>query len=234
MSRPSIRGSHSAGLLKSSPMAMGVVEVWRMRRNHSLSFGRQGVFEEEQVEGFELLREDDGVGGREPLVGVVEQFHLAAHGRAQVLEHPDRAAHVAPRVEIVAGFRALGRRDPRLPASVSADLAAHVPVVLLHVPLDVLRHFLGRCAVGVDVRVRRLPALSAEELVHGHARPFPLDVPQRHVHAGDRVVQHRAVAPVPVHHGRLPQVLDIVRVLADEEGVSGGVRWRCGRPGTAG
>ena len=180
--------------------------------------GRQGVFEEEQVEGFELLREDDGVGGREPLVGVVEQFHLAAHGRAQVLEHPDRAAHVAPRIEIVAGFRALGRRDPRLPAPVSADLAAHVPVVLGHVPQDVLRHFLGRCAVGVDVRVRRLPALSAEELVHGHARPFPLDVPQRHVHAGDRVVQDRAVAPVAVHHGRLPQVLDIVRVLADEEG----------------
>ena len=44
-----------------------------------------------------------------------------------------------------------------------------------------------------------------------------LDVPQRLVDAADGVVQHRAVAPVGAVVHRLPDVVDAVGGLADQE-----------------
>ena len=72
-------------------------------------------------------------------------------------------------------------------------------------------------ARGVGVQRRRLAALAAEQLVDGHARPLALDVPQRLVDAGQRVVQHRPAAPVGADVGRLIDVFDVVRVAADQE-----------------
>ena len=47
--------------------------------------------------------------------------------------------------------------------------------------------------------------------------PLALDVPERHVDAAHRVEQHRAVPPVRADVGRLPDVLDLVGVAADQE-----------------
>ena len=76
---------------------------------------------------------------------------------------------------------------------------------------------LGGRPVGVDVHVRGLAALAAEQVVDGHARLLALDVPQRLIHTGDGVVQHRPVAPVPVHHRHLPDLLDARDVATDQE-----------------
>jgi hypothetical protein len=67
------------------------------------------------------------------------------------------------------------------------------------------------------VQRRRLAALAAHELVDGHAGAFALDVPQRLVDAGQRVVEHRATAPVGADVGRLIDILDVVRAAAEEE-----------------
>ena len=71
----------------------------------------------------------------------------------------------------------------------------------------------------VGVAVHRLARLAPEELVHGHPGLSPLDVPQRHVDAADRVVEDGPVPPVRARVEGLPGVLDAVRGLADEEGL---------------
>ena len=65
---------------------------------------------------------------------------------------------------------------------------------------------------------RGFAAFAAQELVHGHAGAFALDVPQGDVDARNRVVEYGSVAPVPVDHIHLPDVFDTVHVPADEKG----------------
>ena len=67
------------------------------------------------------------------------------------------------------------------------------------------------------VGVGRLAAFAADQLVDGHVGLPALDVPERLVDAADGVVQRRAVAPVGAVVARLPDVLDAVHRLADEE-----------------
>ncbi len=64
-----------------------------------------------------------------------------------------------------------------------------------------------------------MPHLAAEQLVERHAGALTFDVPQRDVHAAHGVEQHRTVAPVRAHIARLPDILDLVDVAADEEGL---------------
>ncbi len=62
-----------------------------------------------------------------------------------------------------------------------------------------------------------LAAFPAQEFIQRHPRELGLDVPQRHVHARQGVVQHRPVAPVRVDPRRPPEVLDPLRLLAAQE-----------------
>ena len=68
---------------------------------------------------------------------------------------------------------------------------------------------------GSSSRRRAAPCRRAADRAASGA--LALDVPQRDVHAAHRVEQHRAVAPVRAHVARLPDVLDLVDVAADEE-----------------
>ena len=58
---------------------------------------------------------------------------------------------------------------------------------------------------------------TAEQLIDGQAEHFAANVPQRLVDAGDRRADHRAGAVEAVHVHRLPVVLHLHRVGADEE-----------------
>ena len=88
-----------------------------------------------------------------------------------------------------------------------------------------MRHALARVVLDllevaparVEVAGGAEAAFAAQQLVERHAGALALDVPQRDVHAAHRVEQHRAVAPVRAHIRRLPDVLDLVDVAADEE-----------------
>ena len=66
-------------------------------------------------------------------------------------------------------------------------LHANVPVALPHVGPYLLLDAGKIAAAGVAVGVDRPPALAAEELIDGHAGPFAEDIPQRDVHAAERM-----------------------------------------------
>jgi len=79
---------------------------------------------------------------------------------------------------------------------------------------------LGRvAAVGMGIERCGLPASPAEELVDRHAGEFALYVPKRGVHACERVVQHRSLSPVGAHVEGLVNVLHVIRVPADDQGL---------------
>ena len=75
--------------------------------------------------------------------------------------------------------------------------------------------------------------LAAEQLIERHAGALGLDVPQRDVDAAHRVEQHRPVPPVRADVARLPDVLDLVDVAADEKRLQVFARARSGRPARA-
>src|SRR4029453_18679815 len=77
--------------------------------------------------------------------------------------------------------------------------------------------FLERASARMEVTISSVPDLSAEQLVERHLRPLGFDVPQRNVDTAHRVEEHRPVAPVRAHVARLPDVLDLVDVAADEK-----------------
>ena len=58
--------------------------------------------------------------------------------------------------------------------------------------------------------------LAAEEFVDGHAGALAFDVPKGHVHAAENVVVDGAIAPVGAEMAALPEVFDLLGVLADE------------------
>ena len=92
---------------------------------------------------------------------------------------------------------------------------------MTHALLDVgaggVFDFLHAGARCVAVHVGAVTSLAAEQCVDGHIGPLSLDVPQRLIDAAHGVVQHRPVAPVRADVHRLPDVLDVVRVLALQE-----------------
>ena len=62
----------------------------------------------------------------------------------------------------------------------------------------------------------RVVSLAAQHLVDGHARAFPFDVPERHVHGRQDIIVHRSATPVRAHLRALPEVLDTIRVFAQQ------------------
>ena len=99
----------------------------------------------------------------------------------------------------------------------NADLGTDVAVAFVHESADALLNLLQHGAAGVSIQVHGFAALAAEQLVHRHSGPLAENVPQGHVHAADGVAQHRAVAPYDDDERRLPDVLDLQRIFAEEE-----------------
>lgn len=146
---------------------------------------------------------------------VVDELHVVADPGSDLLKQLHRVPDILPCIQIHpvvsaggSGFRglAVGR------AAVAAALAAQVGDPHLLKAQDIVTDLLDIPAVHVPVDRDALPDLSAEELVEGHIRQLALDVPQRHVHAGNSVVFNGAVAPVGVLVHQLPQLLDVLRV----------------------
>ncbi len=100
-----------------------------------------------------------------------------------------------------------------------AHLHAHVAPALGHVLAGIVDHFLEFRAAGMGVCIGGFAAFSAGELIHGHAGLASLDVPERLVDTADGVIEHGAVLPVRRVVTRLPDVLDAVGGLAEQEGL---------------
>src|SRR5437762_2401924 len=59
---------------------------------------------------------------------------------------------------------------------------------------------------------------AAEQLVKRKAGNFRFDVPQRHVDGGDRAHRHRSAPPIGAAMEILPNILDLMRIAADQTG----------------
>jgi hypothetical protein len=70
----------------------------------------------------------------------------------------------------------------------------------------------------VAVDHRAVAAGAAEELVDGQPGRLPLEIPQRHVDGGDGRHRDRPAPPIGAAVEELPDVLDPVRIAADQAG----------------
>ena len=68
-------------------------------------FRGERIFEEEQLERFNIFGKLDGIDRRKALVDIVEQLHLIANAAADVLDHLEHVAGVSARV-VVGALRA--------------------------------------------------------------------------------------------------------------------------------
>src|SRR6185437_16325918 len=68
-----------------------------------------------------------------------------------------------------------------------------------------------------------LPGLAAQQLINRHAAALAQDVPQGAIDAAERIVAFRAGAEILLHIGRLPDVLDLIAALADNERLETGL-----------
>ena len=122
---------------------------------------RNGVLQEGQVVGLQLLGQTDGVGRSDALVHIVHQADLIAHLAADAVEQFDGITDVGIAVQIHAGLcahRCTGRGMAVLAAAVTAALAADGLDADLTVLGDVLAD-LGQVAaidVAVDVYKRQI------------------------------------------------------------------------------
>ena len=163
------------------------------------------------------LGEIQRVDGGQPLVDVMAELKGVPIGDAELFHQLQHVFHVCLGVKIPAGEGVFRPVQVGVLSAVAAHLYADPAVAPLPQGLHPLQGLLrvGPLRVGVAGDAR--PAFPAEQLVERHSRQLPLDVPQRHVYPGQRVVEHGAVAPIAHTHGGLPDVLNVGGVLANEE-----------------
>ena len=124
-------------------------------------------------------------------------------------------------VVVALALVALGGRVARdavdRPQSGDRGLDADRPVSLIEVRPHVVEQ-LGKITAGcVAVGHQSGSGCAAEQLVQRHPGGFRLDVPQRDIDGGDRRHRHRPAAPVCAAVEKLPGVLDLVGVPADQQ-----------------
>src|ERR1035437_9543685 len=241
---PDVRDMHSDEIDQAIPderHVFGLVDIqlahrqWdaRLRSEHPEVVPARGceyVLQKEQVVGLEVLCELDSHDWRDPLVNVVQQLDAFPELASEVFEHSRNQPAVGPRlprilvrVETCPGsVRTTRLRDVHTASAIrrvagDLDLTADVTETLFHVPTDLVLEFRQVAPGRVHIDTSRTAALAAEQLVHGHAGPLALDVPERLVHAGDGVVQNWSAPPVGADHSCLPDIFDVVGVPTEQE-----------------
>src|SRR5579862_6859937 len=99
----------------------------------------------------------------------------------------------------------------------NAYLHTYVPETFVHPTFSGFDHLGNLRSVDVRVGVGSFPALAPSKLINGHSRLTAFDVPKRLIDPADGVVQHGAVFPIGTVITGLPDVLDPVRRLIQEE-----------------
>ena len=181
-----------------SPVAIGIV-VWRaISISASLFSGSTGSSIEHRLERLQLLRQHLG--------------HRLMHAPVEV--DPNRRSHSRPRR--APSPSAIGR---------SLDFAPRVDPFQLSGRVHLQRGVAGcdaltrRCRASSSGRSPPIQAIhthavahrAAQQIVHRHAQPLALDIPQRLVDADDRAGQDRPAAIEAAAIQRLPDILDLRR-----------------------
>jgi hypothetical protein len=146
---------------------------------------------------------------------IMEKLNFFAHTRAEIIEKSRNDATVRSGVPITTlteiPFHAV-RRPPR-----NCHLTSYKAISTCCELADLLLYLLEIASSSVRVKGKGNATPTAEELIERHSCSFSLDVPQCHVHAGKRVVEHRAIAPVRAEVCCLPDILNIVDTPSNEK-----------------
>ena len=163
--------------------------------------GGHRFLDEHRVEGFQLAQQRLGHGAVHPAVEVDADAHVRPHGVAGLGDPGHRLVHLAVAVD-----------DLQLRGAVHLEGGE----ALLDQCAGAFAHVGGAIAPGPGVHAHAVAYRAAQQLVHRHAQVTALEVPQRLVDAGDGAHQDRAAAVEAGAIEGVPQVLDAVRVLADQ------------------
>ena len=102
-------------------------------------------------------------------------------------------------------------------AAVAAALASEMAHADGAVHVDVVTDLADVGPVHMTIHRYALAHLAAEKVINRHVCHFALDVPERHVHAGDGVVDDGAGAPVGVLVHELPELADAADIAPDQQ-----------------
>ena len=165
------------------------------------------ILVEVEAVGLERVAEVGRLRRAEHRVRVEDQVDLVTEGVAQRLRGLDRLHDrrlripVRERVVVERGERAVAERREALLAPAERVLHQRFGGVSRQVAVDA--HLLARRA--------------AEEVVDRDAEPLPLQIPERDVDPGDRAHDHLPGRPERAAHHFAPPVLDLPRVLPDQQ-----------------
>ena len=150
------------------------------------------------------MRNTDSRGDIETTVALDEQVHLIADGGFHGFNN------FKGEMEIGLGDVQISRtkRIPFKPGKTSGD------------------GFLGFCGEfggrfrrrkpAVGVARNRVTDLAAEQLIDGDAQQLAFDVPERHLHRGERALEHGAAAKIRAAIGLVPERFDLMRIASDK------------------
>ena len=190
-------------------------------------FRSHGVFQKEEAERFHGLGQNQRLCGRNAFMHVVDQVHVEANLRAQVVEHlhgvvdvrrrlKDRGSHHAVRTRLQNRVgRGVGYAVSR--ESWHGELDADVPVASLHRLAHLVFQLRQFARGGMGVQRGRGAHLASQQFVHRQVGALAHNVPQRAIDTGKCVVQRDALPEVGRQVGRLPDVLNVIHVPADDE-----------------
>jgi hypothetical protein len=192
-----------------------------------LELGGAGIFEPEQVVGFERFAEARGFDGGEAVVDVVQEVQVGAEVGAELFEEFGDVVEVAlGRPErfgweaAFGGFVGLAGPGHAVAGGDAGNsaLSADGEVALGLIFPDGVDGFFDVAAVGVGVDEDALTGFAAEQVVDGSVEGFALDVPECDIDGGDGGHGDGAAAPVGSAIEVLPGVLDVEGIAVDEAG----------------
>ena len=106
------------------------------------------------------------------------------------------------------------------PVSLSAIAAALTPQMRdTHFlkSLNVFAKLIQISAIRMPVYRYTFTAFSTEQLIQRHIRHLSFDVPQSHIHTGNRIVGDRTVSPVSILMHQLPQILYGIHISSPKQ-----------------
>lgn len=113
----------------------------------------------------------------------------------------------------VAAADAVRALDPRQPGLRADRLVAHVDIAA-----DRVHRLRDVVAIGVAIDHHRIARAAPEQVAQWSAQRLGLDIPQCHVHRGDRAHRHRPAPPIGTAIEILPDVLNPPCVAPDQHG----------------
>src|SRR5687767_5962135 len=97
----------------------------------------------------------------------------------------------------------------------NAALHAYGFVTLVAILAHMLQAVVQILAVGMAINQDLLTASAAQQLIQRHVGGFGLDIPQRHIHGGDRGHGDRSATPVGAAIKILPDIFNPACIPAD-------------------